>query len=183
MIGGRLQYAGDGVQDALRTFRDVDARAGNDLSCQAQLTLDESLTPALDVAPCYTGPEANPEELRALRSALGLVNDGVRSQTFLDQQRLFDPGYGVDRNYWKSHFVRELPDELIDELLGRMTALDRPPGALLIESLRGARRTWIQPARRSATGMRPSTSASWRAGSTPPSTSNRSPGPARPPLR
>ena len=44
----------------------------------------------------------------------------------------------MDRNYWKSHFVRELPDELIDELLGRMTALGRPPGALLIESLRGA---------------------------------------------
>jgi FAD/FMN-containing dehydrogenase len=138
VIGGRLKYAGDGVQDALRTFRDVDARAGNDLSCQAQLTIDESLTPALDVAPCYTGPEANPEELRTLRSARGLVNDGVRNQTFLDQQRVFDPGYGVDRNYWKSHFVRELPDELIDELLGRMTALGRPPGALLIESLRGA---------------------------------------------
>ena len=66
MIGGLLEYAGDGVQDALRTFRDVDACAGNDLSCQAQLSVDQSLTPQLDVAPCYTGPEANPEELRAL---------------------------------------------------------------------------------------------------------------------
>jgi FAD/FMN-containing dehydrogenase len=51
---------------------------------------------------------------------------------------VFDPGYGVDRNYWKSHFVRELPDDLIDELLVRMTALGHPPGAILIESLRGA---------------------------------------------
>ena len=51
---------------------------------------------------------------------------------------MFDPGYGVDRNYWKGHFVRELPDELIDELLARMAALGRPPGAILIESLRGA---------------------------------------------
>jgi FAD/FMN-containing dehydrogenase len=138
VIGGLLEYAGDGVQDALRTFRDVDACAGNDLSCQAQLSIDEALTPTLDVPPCYTGPETEPEELRALRSARGLVNDGVRSHTYLDQQRVFDPGYGVDRNYWKSHFVRGLPDELIDELLGRMTALGRPPGALLIESLRGA---------------------------------------------
>ena len=53
----------------------------------------------------------------ALRTAPGLVEDGVRSQTFLDQQRVFDPGYGVDRNYWKGHFARGLPDELIDELL------------------------------------------------------------------
>jgi hypothetical protein len=33
--------------------------------------------------------------------------------------------------------VRELADELIDELIGRMPALGRPPGEILIESLRG----------------------------------------------
>lgn len=43
----------------------------------------------------------------------------------------------MDRNYWKSHFVRQLSDELIDELLARMAALGRPPGAILLESLRG----------------------------------------------
>ena len=93
---------------------------------------------SLVLVPCYTGADEDPEELRALRAAPGLVNDGVRSQAFLDQQRVFDPGYGVDRNYWKGHFVRELPDELIDELLDRMAALGRPPGGILIESLRGA---------------------------------------------
>ena len=85
-----------------------------------------TLTPDLVVVPCYTGPEEETEELRALRSAPGLVDDTVRRQGFLDQQRVFDPGYGVDRNYWKGHFVRELPDELIDELLDRMPR-PRPP--------------------------------------------------------
>jgi hypothetical protein len=37
---------------------------------------------------------------------------------------VFDPGYGVDRNYWKGHFVRVLSDELLE----RMVALGRPPG-------------------------------------------------------
>ena len=138
VVGGLLDYAGDEVREALRIFRDVDAGAGNELSCQAQLTVDDSLTPALTIAPCYTGPDQDPEEHRALRSAPGLVSDGVRSQGFLDQQRVFDPGYGVDRNYWKGHFVRELPDGLIDTLLERMAAMGRPPGAILIESLRGA---------------------------------------------
>lgn len=137
VIGGRLEYAGDGVREAVRTFRDVDAGAGNELSCQAQLVVDQTMTPALTIAPCYTGPDDDPEEHRALRSSPGLVSDGVRSQGFLDQQRIFDPGYGVDRNYWKSHFVRELSDELIDQLLERMAALGRPPGAILLESLRG----------------------------------------------
>ena len=137
MVGGLFDYAGDGVGEALRTFRDVDADAGSELSCQAQLTVDEALTPALAIAPCYTGSDDDPEEHRVLRSAPGLVEDSVRSQGFLDQQRVFDPGYGVDRNYWKGHFVRELPDELIDELLARMAVLGRPPGAILLESLRG----------------------------------------------
>jgi FAD/FMN-containing dehydrogenase len=137
VVGGRFEYAGDGVREALRTFRDVDAGAGNELSCQAQLKVDETLTPALTIAPCYSGSDEDPEEHRALRSAPGLVSEGVRSQGFLDQQRVFDPAYGVDRNYWKSHFVGQLPDELIDELLARMAALGRPPGAILLESLRG----------------------------------------------
>ncbi len=138
VIGGRFEYTGDEVRDVLRVFRDVDASAGKELSCQAQLTLDQALVPALTIAPCYTGSAEDPDECRALRSAPGLVSDGVRSQGFLDQQRVFDPGYGVDRNYWKSHFVRELPDELLDTLLERIAALGGPPGAILIESLRGA---------------------------------------------
>jgi FAD/FMN-containing dehydrogenase len=73
-----------------------------------------------------------------LRSAAGLAVDGVRVHSFLAQQHVFNPGYGVDRNYWKGHFVRELPDELIDELLARMTAFGRPPGQILFESLHGA---------------------------------------------
>lgn len=58
--------------------------------------------------------------------------------SFVAQQHVFNPGYGVDRNYWKGHFVRELPDELLDELLARMVAFGRPPGQILIESLHGA---------------------------------------------
>src|SRR5262249_42252931 len=108
------------------------------LSCEAVLALDASLAPTLIVAPCYTGPDGDPEQLRTLRTAKGLAHDAVRAQSFLAQQHVFNPGYGVDRNYWKGHFVRELPDELIDELLERMAALGRPPGQVLIESLHGA---------------------------------------------
>jgi FAD/FMN-containing dehydrogenase len=114
------------------------ARSPRDLSCQAVLGVEESLAPALIVIPCYTGSAADPGELRALRSAPGLVDDGVRTRTFLDQQRVIDSAYGDNRHYWKGHFVRELPDELLDELLGRMVALGRPPGGILIESLHGA---------------------------------------------
>jgi len=140
VVGGRLTYVGERVGETLRSFRDLVASAPRDLSCQAALATDESAppTPALVIAPCYTGSDADPKDLRSLRSGAGLVDDAVRKHAFLGQQHLFNPAYGKDRNYWKGHFVRELPDELIDELVGRMVALGRPPGQVLIESLHGA---------------------------------------------
>jgi FAD/FMN-containing dehydrogenase len=137
VVGGRLEYEGEEpVREALRRFRDVATEGRADLSIQAQLVTDESVTPGLVVVPCCTG-EGEPDDLDVLRSFTGLVDDSVREQSFLEQQRIFDPGYGVDRNYWKGHFVRELTDELIDELVGRMGALGRPPGGILFESLHG----------------------------------------------
>jgi FAD/FMN-containing dehydrogenase len=136
--GGRLVYKGAGVREALLRFRDVIARSPRDLSCQVALGIDGSLTPILEIFPCYTGPDADPEELQMLRSAPGLIEDGMRVHTFLQQQRVIDTAYGENRHYWKGHFVREIPDELLDEILRRIVALGRPPGGIMIESLHGA---------------------------------------------
>jgi FAD/FMN-containing dehydrogenase len=138
VVGGKLLFRGAGVRDVLRIFRDLVAGSPQSLSCQAVITLDERQQPAVLVAPCYTGTAGDPEELRTLRAAPGLVDDSVRDHSFLDQQRVFDSPYGQNRHYWKGHFVRELPDELIDELLTRITSLGRPPGDILVESLHGA---------------------------------------------
>jgi FAD/FMN-containing dehydrogenase len=138
VVGGRLVYGGSGVAEALRAVRELAARAPRDLSCGAVLAVDESLQPILIVAPCYTGSDTDPEELRRLRSAPGLLDDGVRTHSFINQQHVFNPPYGEDRNYWKGHFVRELPDELLDTLVERMIAMGRAPGQLLFESLHGA---------------------------------------------
>jgi FAD/FMN-containing dehydrogenase len=138
VLGGRLTYVGDGVRDALRVYRDVVASAPDDFSCGALLEIADSLDPVLIVSPSYTGAEDEPSGLRALRAAPGLVGDGVVRHGFIQQQHVFNPPYGEERTYWKGHFVRELPDELVDGLLDRMAALGRPPGQILIESLHGA---------------------------------------------
>jgi FAD/FMN-containing dehydrogenase len=138
VIGGRLVYRGTGVRDALLHYRDVVTHSPRDLSCQVSLGIDESLVPVLEIDPCYTGSEPDPEVLRRLRSAPGLIQDEVRKLPFLDQQRVIDTAYGEKRHYWKGHFVRELPDEFFDELLRRIAALGRSPGGIMIESLHGA---------------------------------------------
>jgi FAD/FMN-containing dehydrogenase len=137
VVGGRLVYGGDGIAEALRRFRDIVAPAPRDFSCEGLLATDPSGQLILLIAPCYTGSKADPEEIRALRSIPGLLADGVRSHSYIAQQHVFNPPYGEERAYWKGHFVRELPDELLDTLVERMTALARPPGQILLESLHG----------------------------------------------
>ena len=102
VVGGRLEYEGEGVADALRAFRDAVAAAGTDLSIQAQLSVKDDHTLKLVVVPCYTGDGEEVAELADLRSADGLLDDKVRPQGFIDQQLVFNPGYGVDLNYWKA---------------------------------------------------------------------------------
>jgi FAD/FMN-containing dehydrogenase len=141
VVGGRLTFVGhEGATEALRRFRDVAADAPRDLSCGGLLANDpETGEVVAIISPCYTGDEADPAHLRALRSGPGLVQDGVRTHSFIAQQHVFNPTYGDDRAYWKGHFVRELPDELISTLVDRMGAMDdRSPGQILLESLHGA---------------------------------------------
>jgi FAD/FMN-containing dehydrogenase len=138
VVGGLLSFRGKAVRDALCRYRDAVAGSPRDLSCEVVLAVDDSLTPILLVVPCYTGPDGGSEELHALRSAPGLVSDEVQEQSFLAQQLVFDSPYGENRHYWKGHFVRELSDELIDELLKRIGAFGRPQTHFLIESLHGA---------------------------------------------
>jgi FAD/FMN-containing dehydrogenase len=137
VVGGFFEYRGPAVADALRTFRDAVAAAPRDLSCQAILSIDESLVPALVIAPCATG-SGGERALDVLRTAPGLVGDGVRARPFVEQQLLFDSPYGENRHYWKGHFVRELSDELVDTLLEGLVAFGRPPVHVLVESLHGA---------------------------------------------
>jgi FAD/FMN-containing dehydrogenase len=138
VVGGALLVRGDTeVREATRRYRDLVAAAPRDLSCQVVLAADESVTPVAMVLPCYTGMNGG-GPIDQLRSLDGVVEDALREHSFLDQQRVIDSPYGENRHYWKGHFVRELPDELIDELVDRLTALGRPPGGVLIESIHGA---------------------------------------------
>ena len=137
VVGGLLRYRGAGIREALRRFRDLVASSPRDLSCQVVIGRDEEDEPELVVAPAYTGSAGDPEAIAMLRGAPGLVADEIRTHSFLDQQHVFDGPYGENRHYWKGHFVRELPDELIDELVYRVGEQGRPSDKVLIESLHG----------------------------------------------
>jgi FAD/FMN-containing dehydrogenase len=140
VLGGRLVFGGeDAVREAFRRYRDICVAGPRDLSFSAVLDRDPRLGTMLVLLPCYTGGDGEPDSLHAIRQLPGLVDERLRLHSFAAQQHVVNPDYGVERAYWKGHFVRELPDELIDVLLERMAAMgERSPGQILIESLHGA---------------------------------------------
>ena len=138
VLGGALRFLGDGARDALRTVRDVVATSPAGLNCHAVAGVDVAGAPILTVLPCLTDPAAHADELGALRAQPGLVQDALSEHDFLDQQRLINSGYGTNRHYWKGQFLRELPDEAIDELFERLVEFGRPDCEVLFEPLHGA---------------------------------------------
>jgi FAD/FMN-containing dehydrogenase len=128
VLGGLLTFRGTGVRDALRRFRDLVAGSPRDLSCQVGVAVDESLTPVLEVAPCYTGPAGDPEELQVLRSSRGVVADRVRRHSLLDQQRVFDSAYGENRHYWKGQFRRRTAGRADRRAAAAASGARPPPG-------------------------------------------------------
>ena len=138
VVGGFLLFTGDGARDALRRLRDVAVSTPRDLSCQAVIDVDAAGAPVVLVVTCLTSGSSPSAELDQLRSGPDLVDDSVQARSFLEQQAMIDTGYGVNRHYWKGHFVGELSDVLIDVLFERVAVLGRSAGGILVESLHGA---------------------------------------------
>ena len=152
IVGGFLVYDYDEAPAVLRVFRDVALQAPDDFSIQAVVGRErESGKRLAAVLVCSSGPDDEPDGLRALREAPGLVADDVGRRPYLELQLSQDMPFGL-RHYWKGHFVRELPDALIDELYAGYDVAPVPPGAILIEAIHGAAKR--VPAEATAVGFR-----------------------------
>jgi FAD/FMN-containing dehydrogenase len=95
---------------------------------------------AAHVMVCFAGDAAAGEQaVHPLRNQLPALRDGLGLTSYLQIQVMQgDTPFGL-RHYWKSHFVRELTDDLIDELVECYLA--RPHDGddeILIEQMHGA---------------------------------------------
>jgi FAD/FMN-containing dehydrogenase len=138
VLGGVLLWPIGAASEPMRVFRDVALAAPDDFSTQAVLghSTETAGQCLFGVIVCSTGPEEEPELLRRLRGVGGLAVDEVRRRPYLELQSLLDIPFGL-RHYWKGHFVRELPDALLDGLEQAIDP-DVRSGSILIEAIHGA---------------------------------------------
>ena len=137
IVGGMLIWPHAAAPDAMRTFRDAALAAPDDFTIQSVIGESVALGQIVYVViVCSTGDDKEPPLLRRLRGVPGLLSDDVRPRPYLELQRMLDLPFGL-RHYWKGHFVRELPDALLDEIW-RSAAPGGPRGSILIEAIHGA---------------------------------------------
>ena len=134
VFGGEIEYPRSHLREALELYRDVMSAGPDELTMMAY-TGDASL----NVTVCATGDRTNYEDaVHQLRTTLPIVSDRLGLTSYLQiQVMLGDTPFGI-RHYWKSQFVDDLNDQLIDEIVRQVDA--RPPGSdseILIEPVHG----------------------------------------------
>lgn len=144
LYGGIAFFAQDRIRDMLEAYREFHADAPESTTVMAAIAAGPPSTP-LEGAPCgmivfcNNGPLAEGEALAQHFRDLKPAMDTMDASSYAAQQALFAAaGNRGVRNYWRSAFVRGLPDGLIDTLIERGGQMPHPATMLLIEPMGGA---------------------------------------------
>ena len=142
VVGGLVAHPLQAARDLLRFYREFSASASDDLLAIAALVHapDGSGLPIVAVVVCHIGPQAQAErDLRPLLEfgAPLLVQVGPMPYPVLNT--ILDAGYPRGAlNYWKSSFVLELSDDLLDIIAAGFQNCPSPMSAIVVEHFHGA---------------------------------------------
>ena len=144
-IGGLAVYRGERLEDLLHLFRDFTDGAPDSVTSMAGAMPGIPGTPteggtAAWIAVCHSGDlDAGERALEPIRAFGEPVIDTIKPTPFGEIQTMFDAGSPPGmRHYWRSSFVEELGDDLIETLVANAPDLPVPGSLLLIEHMGGA---------------------------------------------
>ena len=142
VTGGLIAYPVHAARDVLRFFRDLAAQLPDEVSLAAALTYapDGSGVPIVAILLCHAGRPEDGEPLASRIKAFGQpAIDAIGPLPYEAQNQMLDAGFPRGtRNYWKSRFVTNLSNELIDALARTFAECPSPLTAMIIEHLHGA---------------------------------------------
>ena len=156
MLGGYVSFAEGDMADVLAYLATLARVMPDELVLMPWIAGSADDGPTLcNVGVAYAGqPESGTALLAELRIRWEPVSDGIGPMSYLDVQAMNGRlPFGL-RNYWKSHFVRDLDTNVIDAIIAATSA--RPDGisGILLECLSGAARR--VPTESAAFGLRDS---------------------------
>lgn len=145
VLGGGIPYPAARGRDLLHFYRDFTSSAPDELTTYAAFTAGPDGSPVAALAACYSGDIEEGERLLApTRSAVGSpLMDGLGPKPYLELQSRIDDSYPPGQyHYWRSCFLDELTDEVIEILVDRSNDSPSPPLLeIVIEQMGGAIRS------------------------------------------
>ena len=140
VLGGMVIHPFEKAREVLRFYRDFTSTAPDELGIiVALLTLPGgALGAALLV--CYDGDmEVGEQVLRPLREFGPPLMDLIHLMAYSEQQSLLDASSPAGHyNYWKSNFLKSLPDEAIDIMVAHFAKVTSPETVVALEHMGGA---------------------------------------------
>jgi hypothetical protein len=139
LLGGMVIWPVKDGRQALEVFREVTMTGPDELSCAYAIVILPEMGKVALVAACYNGPADRGESLvRPFRRVGAPLHDGIGPISYIEVQHLFaEIPFGL-QNYWKGHFVREMPDSAIDAVMDAADGMTSEHSAILIEAPHGA---------------------------------------------
>jgi FAD/FMN-containing dehydrogenase len=140
VLGGLLLHPVEQAADVLRDYGEYARSWADELSTVAALLTGPSGDVMVGVGACWSGPlGAGARALEQLRSFGTPAADLIREMPYLEMQSLLDEGWPRGRrHYWKSSFLSELSDDVIDVLVRAALVKPSPWSVVVLQHVHGA---------------------------------------------
>ncbi len=141
VLAGSLVYPFDKVREFFDLINELTDNMPDELNLITFLTtLPEGGGKACSILLCYHGPiEEGERVIRPLREFGPPLSDEVRPMHYADAQKLALAPQGR-QNYLKSHFVRQVGDDMVDIALDYFDRITSPLSSILFQYLGNAAR-------------------------------------------
>ncbi len=140
VLGGMIAYPRDQAVSILRHYRDFMKSAPDELTASCGFTTLPNGVPVLAILLCYCGDIAEGERcIQPIRTFGRPLFDAVRPTAFPAMQKFIDnAGPENAHSYWKSAYVKDLNDDLIDIVIDRAAKASSPYTMVVVEMFGGA---------------------------------------------
>ena len=129
------------AREVLRFYRDFARGCPDEMLAAAALMTSHEGAPVAVIIASYIGAIETGEALMApLRSFGSPLVDTIAPTSYVELNSLFDAAvpYGNVQRYWKSSFLKEIPDDLIEIFVERSAKFLSPMSMVLFFHMHGA---------------------------------------------
>jgi FAD/FMN-containing dehydrogenase len=139
-LGGFIAFPFEMSKGVIQLFRELNLESGDDLSILAAIIPAPDRGRVVVVALCDFGTSGEGERaVQRLRELGSVVVDTFGRMPYCAMQRQFDVSYPKgQRHYWKSAFLKTLPDDAIDLVIETARTSPSPLSAVMLEGYGGA---------------------------------------------